>query len=250
MKQIVPQRRFRRPRFGLDYESVTSARKLPDVPEGAALIDLATVPSLGRTQQALRRALDLVGASVGLLVLSPLAIISAVMVLATSRGPLFFVQERVARDGSTFRMIKFRTMRVGTHEEVVADRAAHDVYIENDFKLPADDPRITRAGRVLRKTSLDEIPQLLNVLRGDMSLVGIRPVERAQLELRPAIDQAYYRAMRPGLTGLWQIDGRSSLVPTERLALDRRYVDNWSLWADIKILVRTPIAVLRPSRTG
>lgn len=253
MSPKVQRSKFRVPQREVGYGSVTSARHLPKVPsEDSSAVAIHPVrPELTRRPAlTVKRLVDVIGAAAGLVVMSPVALLCALMVRLTSRGPVFFVQCRVAKDGSTFRMIKFRTMRVGTHEEVIATRASHDVYIANDFKLPHDDPRITAVGRILRKTSLDEIPQLVNVLRGDMSLVGIRPVERAQLELRPPLDQAYYRAMRPGLTGLWQIDGRSSVVPHERLALDRAYVDGWSLWADIKILARTPIAVLHLSRTS
>ena len=197
----------------------------------------------------MKRVVDIVGAIVGVFVCVVPAVLIALVVKVTSRGPVFFRQTRVGLGGVDFEMIKFRTMRQGTHQEVLADRAAHETYVENDFKLPPDDPRITSVGRVLRKLSIDEIPQFINVLRGDMSLVGIRPVERAQLELRTETDQTIYKSMPPGLTGSWQIDGRSSIVPHERLELDRDYVANWSLTGDIKILLRTPFAVMHISRT-
>jgi lipopolysaccharide/colanic/teichoic acid biosynthesis glycosyltransferase len=155
----------------------------------------------------------------------------------------------VGEGGVNFEMIKFRTMREGTDDEVVAERQRHEELTDADFKLPPDDPRITPVGRVLRKLSIDEIPQFVNVLRGEMSLVGIRPLVRAELEIRPAADQRSYAAMRPGLTGLWQIDGRSSRVQHERLELDRAYVDNWSNRLDVTILARTVVAVFRVSRT-
>ena len=194
---------------------------------------------------AVKRALDVVGSIVGLsLALVPCAFI-ALVIKATSPGPVLYRQERVGRDGCTFVILKFRTMRAGTHEQVIVDREAHREYVSNDFKLPPGDPRITRVGRILRKLSLDEVPQFVNVLRGEMSLVGIRPVERAQLDMRLPSDQSLYEVLRPGLTGSWQIDGRSSAVHHERLELDRAYIANWSLAGDLRILLKTPVVVLR-----
>ncbi len=167
------------------------------------------------------------------------------MVKATSRGPVLFNQQRVGRNGELFTVYKFRSMRDGTHHEVLGDAVARQAYHDNDFKLPPDDPRITTIGRLLRKTSLDELPQLVNVLMGDMSIVGIRPLLADELALRPEYDQQLYRTMRPGMTGLWQVEGRSTVQKTDRLHLDRRYVEEWSVWGDVKIAVRTPLALLR-----
>ena len=161
------------------------------------------------------------------------------MVKVSSNGPALFVHDRVGLNGQTFRMVKFRTMRDGTHLEVRANREAMDEFHENDFKLSPDDPRITPLGRWLRKTSIDELPQFLNVLRGDMSIVGVRPVEPEQLTSWSTDQQSLYMMHRPGLTGLWQINGRSTVLKEERLELDRRYLENWSLWGDIKIRAYT-----------
>jgi lipopolysaccharide/colanic/teichoic acid biosynthesis glycosyltransferase len=169
------------------------------------------------------------------------------MVKATSRGPALFVQERVGRHGEVFRLVKFRTMRVGTHLEVREDPAVLAGYLANDFKLPPDDPRITRVGRWLRRTSLDEVPQLINVLRGEMSIVGVRPLVPEELALRSEYDQALYRSFRPGMTGLWQVEGRSTVQKEDRQHLDRRYLETWSLWNDAIIMLRTPGAVFRIS---
>jgi lipopolysaccharide/colanic/teichoic acid biosynthesis glycosyltransferase len=158
---------------------------------------------------------------------------------------VIFKQARVGRNGELFEVYKFRTMRNGTHREVLDDAAARKAYRDNDFKLRPDDPRITAIGRLLRKTSLDELPQLVNVLRGNMSIVGVRPLLEEEVALRPDYDQQLYRTMRPGMTGLWQVEGRSTVQKEDRLHLDRRYIEDWSVLGDIKILARTPYALLR-----
>lgn len=201
-----------------------------------------------RPARAAKRAIDLVGATVALCLALPAILVIAVAVRCTSAGPVLFRQERVGRGGRTFRVLKFRTMRDGTDREVRRSSAEWAAYVANDFKLAKDDARVTPVGRFLRVTSLDELPQLINVIAGHMSLVGIRPLVPEELELRPPAEQACYRAMRPGLTGLWQVEGRSTISHVDRRALDTRYVANWSIWSDLKILVRTPIAVARVRR--
>jgi lipopolysaccharide/colanic/teichoic acid biosynthesis glycosyltransferase len=210
---------------------------------------VARLPARWSHSLRTKRAIDVVGAWVGLAALALPSAVIAALIKTTSPGPVLYRQKRVGMHGLEFELIKFRTMLVGTHDEVLRHREQQLEYAENDFKLPADDPRITRVGRVLRKLSIDEIPQFVNVLRGEMSLVGIRPVERAQLEMRPVADQLDYTSMRPGLTGSWQIEGRSSIHPRARLALDRAYVASWSNWLDLRILLRTPLAVLHIART-
>lgn len=189
-----------------------------------------------------KRALDLVVGGVGLLLALPLLGVLAVAVALSGRGGVFFVHRRVGRGGREFPMVKFRTLRPGTDQALMAEPTFKDA----QFKVQPDDPRITGVGRVLRRTSLDELPQLWNVVRGDMSLVGIRPVVREQLNTRSPHFQQLYTATRPGLTGLWQINGRSHRLPLERVALDEEWIRHWSLWGDIKIILRTPIAVTRP----
>ncbi|MDJ0768715.1 MAG: sugar transferase [Ilumatobacter sp.] len=193
--------------------------------------------------------MDVTVAACMLLVTAPAMLLIAAAIRLTSRGPALFRQARVGHHGESFSMLKFRTMADGTHEAVLACDVAHGEYARNAFKLPPDDPRITRVGRFLRATSLDELPQMINVLRGEMSIVGVRPVERAQLLLRPPYVQDAYRSMRPGLTGLWQTSGRSSLSQQERDALDVDYVENWSPTGDIRIILRTPAAMIRTHET-
>lgn len=213
----------------------------------ASLAERAPIIERG---EPVKRLLDLVVGGVSLLAFLPVGLLIAVLVKVTSRGPVFFVQQRVGRHGRTFAMFKFRTMHDGTHAEVTACDHQRDHYHANGFKLPHDDPRITRLGRLLRATSLDESPQLLNVLRGDLSLVGIRPIEQAQLEKRSLVVQRAYRMMRPGMTGLWQTSGRSLSSAEERDRFDVEYVRRWSIWLDLWLLVKTPAAVLRFHETS
>ena len=191
------------------------------------------------------RCIDVVVASVSLVLIWPIALLVSVQIAATSRGPVIFRQQRVGRGGELFEVLKFRTMVVGTDLEVRTDPVTRSLYEANDFKLPPDDPRITKVGRFLRKTSLDEIPQLVNVIRGEMSLVGVRPIVREQLVLRSEFDQRLYRSHLPGLTGVWQIGGRSAVGDHDRLTLDRETLQTWSVRSNIAILFRTPLAVLR-----
>ncbi len=216
--------------------------------ETTSLFAADHLPRYSRVGMAGRRLLDLVGGTVGLLVAAVPAVAIAVAVKVTSRGPVLFVQERVGADGEPFEVYKFRTMRRGTHAEVLADPAERAAYEQNGFKLHPEDPRITRFGRWLRRTSLDELPQLLNVVHGDMSLVGVRPLVADELARRSTYDRALYGMLRPGMTGLWQVEGRSSLGTSDRLTLDRRYAEQWSLANDVRLLLRTPHAVLRIER--
>jgi undecaprenyl-phosphate galactose phosphotransferase len=194
---------------------------------------------------SVKRGVDVVAAAVLLVVLAPVMLLVAVLVTATSRGPVLFRQYRVGKDGELFPMLKFRTMAVDTSARIESDPELRRVYEANDFKLPAGAAPVGRLGRVLRATSLDELPQLWLVLRGQMSLVGVRPMEAAQLAKRTPYEQAAYTAMRPGLTGLWQVSGRSRLTWQERCRLDAEYVENWTVGSDVSIVLRTPFALLR-----
>jgi exopolysaccharide biosynthesis polyprenyl glycosylphosphotransferase len=213
---------------------------------GRVLVSL-TVPSLTGRDRIIKRAVDVLGAGVLLLLLSPLLGVIAVAIRLDSPGKALFSQERVGLGGRTFRMLKFRTMRDGADLEKA--RLAHLNYTGDPrlFKIP-DDPRVTRVGRWLRRWSLDELPQLWNVLRGDMSLVGPRPFFEADLA-RYERRHFVRLSVKPGITGLWQVSGRSAVVDFEEVVrLDREYVSRWSLWLDLKILIQTMPAVLK--RTG
>lgn len=198
--------------------------------------------SLTRPQRFAKRALDLLGATALLIVLSPVMIAAAIAVKVGSRGPIIFRQVRIGRAGRPFTMLKFRTM-VQNADAMRADlRAEHDLD-DPMFKLTAD-PRITGAGRFLRRWSLDELPQLFNVVGGSMSLVGPRPHPLDDVNRYELV--AYRRlALKPGLTGLWQVEGRSDLEWAEALQLDLFYVETWSLSGDLVLLARTVRAVLQ-----
>jgi exopolysaccharide biosynthesis polyprenyl glycosylphosphotransferase len=190
----------------------------------------------------LKRTVDVVGSFVGLLLLLPLMLIVGVAVRLSSRGPALFMQQRCGLNGRVFRFYKFRTMIVD------ADKRKAELQHLNEMKGPVfkirKDPRITRLGAVLRKTSLDELPQLWNVLMGDMSLVGPRPPTPDEVELYDK-RQAQRLSVIPGLTGLWQVSGRNSIPDFDDwLELDLRYAREWSIWLDLKILARTVVVVL------
>ena len=205
-----------------------------------------------RVSDRIKRALD-VAASAGLLVaLLPLLLVAALLVRLTSRGPVLFKQTRLGKMGTPFRMLKFRTMYVGAaenpHYEFVtrfikeSGRGQADANVQV-FKL-TNDPRITPVGRILRKTSIDELPQLWNVLVGDMSLVGPRPPLPYELEQYAPWHRRRILEAKPGITGLWQVMGRSRTTFDEMVRLDLRYARTRSLWTDLRILLRTPGAVV------
>ena len=186
--------------------------------------------------EAIKRLIDIICSFVGILVLSPLFIIIAIIIKFTSKGPVFFSQKRVGRNGKEFDMYKFRSMVVNA-EELKEKLAAQNEMSGPMFKMK-DDPRVTKVGKFIRKTSLDELPQLWNVLKGDMSLVGPRPSlpkEVAQFE-----DWMHKRLeVKPGLTCYWQVSGRNNIDFEDWMKLDIRYVEERNLWIDIKLIFKT-----------
>jgi lipopolysaccharide/colanic/teichoic acid biosynthesis glycosyltransferase len=189
-----------------------------------------------------KRVFDVVGAAALLVVTSPAWVLSAAAVLLTSRGPLLHRRRVVGIGGREFDALKLRTMVVDADARLAADPALRAAF-ERNFKLERD-PRVTPVGRVLRKWSLDELPQLCNVLRGEMSLVGPRMVTRPELAKYGEHADQLLR-VRPGLSGLWQISGRQEIDYTERVRLDLDYIERWSFGRDIAIALRTPAAVFR-----
>jgi lipopolysaccharide/colanic/teichoic acid biosynthesis glycosyltransferase len=190
-----------------------------------------------------KRCVDVVGAAVGLLLLSPLLAALAVVVKLDSPGPVLFAQTRVGLGGRPFRMLKLRTMRDGADSEKASLAHLNRSGDGRLFKIPGD-PRVTRVGRAVRRWSLDELPQLLNVLAGDMSLVGPRPFFETDLA---DYEAHHFRrlAVKPGITGLWQVSGRSDVVDFEEVVrLDRHYIEHWSLALDLRLLARTLPAVV------
>jgi exopolysaccharide biosynthesis polyprenyl glycosylphosphotransferase len=221
----------------------THARASPRL-EFKGLASMIAVPNIARGPWfGIKRVLDFIGASVGLIVFLPVMLAVALVVRATSPGPIFFSQMRYGRNRRQFKMYKFRTM-VENAEIQQIDMEARNEVEGPLFKIRCD-PRVTRFGAFLRRTSIDELPQLWNVLRGEMSLVGPRPLPLRDVQ---RFSQSWLMrrfSVLPGLTGLWQVSGRSSLTNKEDwIALDLAYVDHWSFWLDLEILVRTVPAVL------
>jgi exopolysaccharide biosynthesis polyprenyl glycosylphosphotransferase len=216
---------------------------------GIELNRLAELPVLDfrfsdppRSTVAMKRAMDVVVSALLLVLFSPLMAAITALILIDSGRPVLFRQLRAGKDGKPFTMIKFRTM-VADAEERLAELVDLNELEEPAFKIP-DDPRVTRVGRFLRRTSLDELPQLINVLGGSMSLVGPRPEEEAIVALYDERQRARL-AVKPGVTGPMQVYGRSDLTFEERLAMERDYLDNLSIASDLAILLRTPGAIVR-----
>lgn len=229
--------------------------------QAAAVADLALYPDLPknkrsrRTSFAVKRAMDIVGSIVGLLLFSPLFFVIPLVIKLSSKGPVLFRQERIGQYGRPFQFLKFRSMQVNN------DASVHQEYIEkfiNGKPVPdgtdgvggarvyklTGDARITPVGEVLRKTSMDELPQFINVLRGDMSLVGPRPPIAYEVKQYDIWHRRRIMEIRPGITGLWQVKGRSTTTFDEMVRLDLQYAREWSVWMDVKILLKTPWAVI------
>jgi lipopolysaccharide/colanic/teichoic acid biosynthesis glycosyltransferase len=215
--------------------------------------DLFEVEQKKKLSLLVKRVMDVCGAAVALAVLSPAFLVLAAMVKASSQGPVFFRQQRVGRYGVNFEFLKFRSMYVSTdaaiHKEYVRNfiagkaAASADVSKKTVYKI-TNDPRVTWIGKIMRRTSLDEIPQFWNVLRGEMSLVGPRPPIPYEIEAYDIWHRRRLLESRPGITGLWQVHGRSKTTFDEMVRLDLQYSRMWSPMLDVKILLQTPRAVL------
>jgi exopolysaccharide biosynthesis polyprenyl glycosylphosphotransferase len=242
MHELV--RSVRRPEVHLSivpryFELFASNATIEDI-QGMPIVSLPPM-KLSRVVYAVKRATDIAVAGLGLLCLAPLFALVALAIRLDSRGPVFFRQARRGRGGSTFRIVKFRTMTADAEEQRFELGELNEV-TGPLFKIRSD-PRVTRVGGFLRRTSLDELPQLWNVLRGDMSLVGPRPFVIHEAD--QIVGWAGRRLdITPGITGPWQVMGRNDLTFDEMTTLDYVYVTNWSLWWDIKILIKTIPAVL------
>jgi lipopolysaccharide/colanic/teichoic acid biosynthesis glycosyltransferase len=217
--------------------------------------DLSTRDRGRRSLLGIKRLMDILGSTLALILCTPLFLVIALAIKASSRGPVFFRQQRVGQYGRCFTFLKFRSMHIGNdhsvHKEYVtkliagqAEREASSGKGEGVYKL-TNDRRVTRVGRFLRKTSLDELPQLLNVLGGRMSLVGPRPPIPYEVAAYETWHRRRVLEVKPGITGSWQVNGRSSVRFDEMVRLDLQYARSWSLWTDINILLRTPRAVFR-----
>jgi len=220
-------------------------------------VDLDHAIQSRTVQKVLKRIMDIFGALTGLILFSPLILLTALAVKVTSPGPVIFKQERFGAKGVRFPFYKFRSMYWGMddriHREYTENLIKGDLEKINQgdkgqplYKLKSD-PRITRVGKIIRKTSLDELPQFINVLKGEMSLVGPRPPLPYEVEKYKPWHLRRILEVKPGITGLWQVDGRSKTSFDDMVRLDLRYAQEWSLWLDLKILLKTVRAVLRPS---
>lgn len=227
----------------------------PSGPTNTALYpDLMNPGTKKRSLLVIKRGIDLLASGVGLALLSPLFLAIAIAIKLTSKGPVFFRQQRVGQYGKPFTVLKFRSMVVNN------DASVHKEYVmklikdqaekresgtgEGVYKL-TNDRRITTVGKFLRRTSLDELPQIINVLRGEMSLVGPRPAIPYELAAYQTWHRRRILEAKPGITGLWQVTGRSLVKFDDMVRLDLRYATSWSLWLDLKILLMTPMAVIK-----
>jgi exopolysaccharide production protein ExoY len=196
-------------------------------------------------QSPLKRAMDLILAVPVAIFIAPFFLMIFALLKIMDPGPVLFVQRRCGANGRTFECYKFRTMRVDAQERLeqllASDPAAAAEWAT--FQKLRNDPRVTLIGKILRKSSLDELPQLFNILRGDMSIVGPRPITSAEIH-RYGSKFHFYTAVRPGVVGLWQVNGRNSLTYDQRVAMDIDYVVNWSIWEDVKIVAKAIPVVL------
>lgn len=210
---------------------------------GQALMQL-TAPTLKGWQLALKRAMDIVCAVFGLLFVAPLMFVVAVAIKVGSPGPVFFAHDRLGLNGRRFKCFKFRSMRPDADSVLRSNLELWRKYVTNNYKLcSAEDPRLTRVGRFLRRTSIDELPQLINVLRGEMSFVGPRPIVPEELE-QYGHGAAVFLSLKPGITGAWQVNGRSHMGYPERVDCELEYVRRWTLGLDLWIILRTAPALL------
>jgi exopolysaccharide production protein ExoY len=215
-------------------------------PVDARVDGLATEPPPQVIGGNAKRAMDIALALIALVLAAPIMLLVAAAIRSSMGGPVLFSQERVGWGGRPFRCLKFRTM-VTNGDEVLRRHLAADAEAKREWEATcklADDPRVTRLGLLLRKSSLDELPQIVNILRGEMSCVGPRPVVPREIERYGALKDAYLDA-RPGLTGLWQTSGRSKLSYQDRVELDAEYARTWSLLLDVRIILRTIPALLK-----
>jgi len=202
-------------------------------------------PAAGTAKKALKRLVDIAAALVGLILMAPLGILVAAMIYATEGGPIFFGHERVGRHGRRFKCYKFRTM-VRDSEAVLQAHLKNNPLARAEWEARRklrNDPRVSRLGEILRKSSVDELPQLFNILRGDMSLVGPRPIVQDELQYYGE-NARFYLSVRPGLTGLWQTSGRSDTSYSQRVMLDTEYALTYNFWLDARIVLKTAEVVL------
>jgi lipopolysaccharide/colanic/teichoic acid biosynthesis glycosyltransferase len=257
LRADLPEDLFNRIRFSFHFFPDDWEHGQPGPPSNAALYpDLTSHDNGNKMKLKAKRMIDIVGSCGMLVLLSPLFLLIALAIKLTSKGPVFFRQERVGWYGKTFVFLKFRSMYVNNdtrvHEDYVKKLIASEAQPHSGnpdkpiFKI-VNDKRVTPLGKFLRRSSLDELPQFLNVLKGEMSLVGPRPPIPYELAAYKTWHRRRLLAVKPGITGLWQVTSRSTVQFDDMVRLDLRYASIWSLWLDFKILLRTPAAMVKGS---
>ena len=231
-----------------------------DLENGGRPADKSLYPDLrpesitAKSSQVIKRSIDILGSVSALVLLSPFLMVIAIAIKLTSKGPILFKQQRLGQYGTRFTFLKFRSMYYQNDPNIHQNYVKQFISGKHDSTQPTghkgifkiqDDPRVTPVGRFLRRTSLDELPQFLNVLKGEMSLVGPRPPIPYEIETYELWHRRRFLEVKPGITGLWQVEGRSRTRFDDMVRLDLKYARTWSPWLDIKILLRTPTAVLR-----
>lgn len=190
-----------------------------------------------------KRIVDFILSFIGLIVLSPAFLFLSIIIKIDSKGPVFFAHKRIGKNGNAIKIYKFRTMHKDAEAMIENFTEEQMKEYKENYKLK-EDPRITRVGKILRKTSLDELPQILNILKGELSIIGPRPVVESELE-KYGPNKSKFLSVKPGLTGYWQANGRSSTTYEERMDMELYYIENRSLWLDIKLFFKTIISVIK-----
>ncbi len=208
----------------------------------AVKIDECVEKSKIKAYDVVKRIIDIVLGTIGMIICLPIFIIIAILIKTDSKGPVFFKHTRVGKNGKVLKIYKFRTMVQNAEELIKSFTPEQKKEFEENFKLE-NDPRVTKVGRILRKTSLDELPQIINILKGEMCIIGPRPIIESELE-KYGKNKNKFLSVAPGLTGYWAANGRSDVSYEERMALELYYVDHRSLWLDLKIFVKTIGSVL------
>ena len=205
--------------------------------------DIVIVPKIAKNYMSVKRVFDLVISTIGLIILSPIFLILAIIVKLDSKGPVFFAHTRYGKNGKKFKMYKFRTMYENAQDMINDFTPEQMKEWKENFKLQ-DDPRITKVGKFLRKTSLDELPQIVNIMKGDLSIIGPRPVIEEELE-KYGENKEKFLSVTPGLTGYWQANGRSSTTYEQRMEMELYYIDHISPKLDFKIFFKTIESVIK-----
>lgn len=193
--------------------------------------------------KVVKRITDIIGGIIGLILLSPVFLILAICIKIDSKGPVIFAHKRIGKNGKEFNMYKFRSMYKNAEEMIENFNEEQKIEWQENFKLE-NDPRITKVGKFLRKTSLDELPQIVNIIKGDLSIIGPRPIVDEELK-KYGDNKEKFLSITPGLTGYWQANGRSNTSYEERMQMELYYIDNQSLLLDIKIFFKTIVSVIK-----